>query len=371
MIPTSHLINLIDAFKKGDQKKIDQSIKNVIAIAEKKKQYKLAKKLRSIYSLQGNAKDIEKSNFVSNFNSSNDSHEQGLFEIRKSNVTLKNVVLNGRNSLILKEIINSFQKKELLKKHGLLSDIRILLYGPPGTGKTLSAYALAGELNLPIVHVYLDSLISSYLGETGKNLKMIFQEATSRECVLFLDEFDAIAKHRDDKQELGELKRVVTVLLQNIDELSPNTILIAATNHEHLLDPAIWRRFNYQLNVDSLDKESRSALYEMNLKNKKLNFDLLATISEGLSGAIIKQIIEKALKKNILEKKSVDLEKVLIVEILVTLSSVKKISKDEKCANFIKAVKVLRKIDPKLYTYDYLEKITSVPSSTIHILNKK
>jgi hypothetical protein len=108
----------------------------------------------------------------------------------------------------------------------------------------------------------------------------------------------------------------------------------------------------------------------MNLKNKRLNFDLLAIISEGLSGAIIKQIIEKSLKRSILEKKSVDLEKVLIVEILVTLSQGKRISKDEKCVNFIKAVKALRKIDPKLYTYDYLEKITNVPSSTIHILSK-
>src|SRR3712207_5844920 len=105
------------------------------------------------------------------------------------------------------------------------------------------------ETGLPLITARLDGMISSLLGSTAKNIRKIFDFASRQECILFLDEFDVIAKIRDDKNETGELKRVVNSLIQNIDVFSRDSIIIAATNHHELLDPAIWRRFNRVLSI--------------------------------------------------------------------------------------------------------------------------
>ena len=166
----------------------------------------------------------------------------------------------------------------------------LLLYGPPGCGKTELAHHISAKLELPIITARSDTLISSYLGSTSKNIRSLFDHASSRPCVLFLDEFDSIAKLRDDKNELGELKRVVISILQNIDALESRTILIAATNHEHLLDPAIWRRFGFQILIDKPNEGIRLKMFNEFLgdfSNVKLN-KLFTVISDNLSGAQIK-----------------------------------------------------------------------------------
>jgi SpoVK/Ycf46/Vps4 family AAA+-type ATPase len=361
--------DLIHAFKKGDQKLIDRIIGNFITTAEKRKQYKLAKKLREAYSVSSvdNAPVFFQPSSVQNIISGN-GH---LFEIRKSINNLDQIILSSTNKNVLLEIIENYKKKDVLKKHGLANDSRLILYGPPGTGKTLFAYVLAGELNLPIYHVYLDTLVSSFLGETGKNLKLIFDEASKKECVLLLDEFDAIAKHRDDSQELGELKRVVTVLLQNIDNLNPNTILVAATNHEHLLDSAVWRRFDYSLKLDILDASSRKSLLNLFLSdNKDIDIKLLLNLSEGLSGAIIRQIINRSLRKNVLAEDG-NLQQQLIENFLIANASHSERLKGQRRDSLILAIKSLRKLDEQKYTYEELERITGLPSSTLHHLNTK
>jgi len=118
-----------------------------------------------------------------------------------------------------------------------------LFTGPPGVGKTLATRWIAATLRRPLVTLDLSAVMSSFLGRTGNNLRQVLDYAKTTNCVLLLDEFDAIAKRRDDTTELGELKRLVTVLLQEIDDWPPSGLLIAATNHAALLDPAIWRRF--------------------------------------------------------------------------------------------------------------------------------
>ncbi len=363
MNQTDLLLDLINAFKKNDQKMVDDILQIVIKNAEKKKQYKFAKKLRELYSRP--TKDNSPVSFQpSSINPP--SMDRRLFEIRKSKIDSSKIVLSNTNRNILNEIIENYTKRALLEKHGLANDSRLILHGPPGTGKTLFAYVLAGELNLPIYHVNLDALVSSYLGETGKNLKTIFQEASKEDCILLLDEFDAIAKHRDDAQELGELKRVVTVLLQNIDELNPNTILVAATNHGHLLDPAVWRRFAYSLKMDTPDINARKILLSLYLGDRKeLDFDLLADLSENLSGAVIKQMINRSLRKDLLKQEN-NLQKHLVESFLIANVGNAEKLKGEKRQNLIKAIKYLRKVDARKYTYEELEKITGIATSTLH-----
>src|SRR5579863_3140015 len=125
----------------------------------------------------------------------------------------------------------------------------MLIAGPPGTGKTLLAGHIAAQLNRPLYTVRLDSVISSLLGDTAKNIRSFFDFVPIRGGILFLDEMDAIAKLRDDRQELGELKRVVNTVIQGLDSLDDHAVVIAATNHPQLLDSAIWRRFPYKIEL--------------------------------------------------------------------------------------------------------------------------
>lgn len=155
----------------------------------------------------------------------------------------ENLILSESVRLKLQDFMDTIQHKKIMDDMGLEFSQSLLLYGYPGCGKTSAAAYIAAQMQLPLVTAKLDTLISSLLGATAKNIHKVFDFAKRQPCVLFLDEFDAIAKARDDQHELGELKRVVNSLLQNIDEYCETGILIAATNHQELLDNAIWRRF--------------------------------------------------------------------------------------------------------------------------------
>nr|WP_276533784.1 ATP-binding protein [Stenotrophomonas acidaminiphila] len=174
----------------------------------------------------------------------------------------------------------------------------MLIYGPPGVGKTQLARHVAAELGLPLLTARCDSLISSFLGSTAKNIRRLFDHAAERPCVLFLDEFDALAKARDDAQELGELKRVVVGLLQNIDAMPPSSVLIAATNHQQLLDPAVWRRFAFRVHIDLPNRDLRAALLNAYLGKFKPrdHSDWVVNLSEGFSGATLREVAEDCIR---------------------------------------------------------------------------
>jgi len=167
-----------------------------------------------------------------------------LLEIVEARRELDELVLSSQTRSALDRVVTEWRKADLLKAHGLRPVNKLLFYGPPGCGKSVAAEALAKSLYLPLATVKFDALVSSYLGETSSNLRRVFDYARSRPMVLLFDEFDAIGRERTAVEEHGELKRVVNSFLQMLDGFKADTLTIAATNHEGLLDPALWRRFD-------------------------------------------------------------------------------------------------------------------------------
>ncbi|WP_320713230.1 AAA family ATPase [Enterobacter cloacae] len=203
-------------------------------------------------------------------------------------------------STSLNRFAAEWDKREQLIEKGLLPSKSLLMDGPPGVGKTLAAKWLAEKMNLPLLTLDLASVMSSFLGKTGNNIRAVLEYARSFPCVLLLDEFDSIAKKRDDSSDVGELKRLVTVLLQAIDEWPATSILVAATNHGELLDPAVWRRFD---RVISFDYPSQELIKEFLLRSD-LPPGLAMYISESLVGksfAVIERSINQAKRNSVLE----------------------------------------------------------------------
>lgn len=162
---------------------------------------------------------------------------------------LDELVLPDLARLAARQLIEEQQRASLLRSHSLEPRNRLLLVGPPGNGKTTLAEAIAESLAVPFFVVRYESVIGSYLGETAARLKRVFEFARTTPSVLFFDEFDTVGKERGDRHETGEIKRVVSSLLMQIDELPSYVVVVAATNHAELLDRAVWRRFQLRLNL--------------------------------------------------------------------------------------------------------------------------
>lgn len=191
-------------------------------------------------------------------------------------------------------IVDEWTDFEALATVDIVPSKTCLIYGAPGTGKTRLALWVARRLELPVVLVKLDGLVSSFLGTTARNIGNLFAFANRYRCVLLLDEFDAIAKVRDDPQEVGEIKRVVNALLQNLDVRQNIGLTIGITNHPKLLDPAVWRRFEVQLEIPKPDFEVRKAIAAMFMPPVTApdsHLRLIAWFTEGSTGAEIEALV--------------------------------------------------------------------------------
>ncbi|MEC6909679.1 ATP-binding protein, partial [Photobacterium piscicola] len=202
-----------------------------------------------------------------------------------------------------------------LRENGIQPSYSFLFFGSPGTGKTELAKYLAAKLQLPLVSARLDSLLSSYLGTSSRNIATLFDFVDKYNCVLLLDEFDAIAKYRDDNKEVGEIKRVVNTLLQCLDRRKEQGIVVATTNHENLLDPAVWRRFQNKICVSVPLSETRKKiilayLKPMILDDRQVNF--LNFVLFDFSPSEIKNCLDFIKRFSIInEEHTVDLYKAI------------------------------------------------------------
>ncbi len=203
-------------------------------------------------------------------------------------------IFNETLTLAIQTIIEEWSNFEALSALEIQPSKTCLIYGAPGTGKTRLALWIAFQLDLPIVLVKLDGLVSSFLGTTARNIGNLFSFANRHRCVLLLDEFDAIAKLRDDPQEVGEIKRVVNALIQNLDARKNIGFSIGVTNHPKLLDPAVWRRFEVQMEIPKPNFAIRTAIaryFMPPIEAPESHLRLISWFTEGCTGAEIESLV--------------------------------------------------------------------------------
>lgn len=271
------------------------------------------------------------------------------------------------------DYINLIQRADEFSKKGIIIPRSLLLYGPSGTGKTQTARYIAAQLQLPLITARIDGLISSYLGSTSKNLRKLFDFVQAVPCVLFLDEFDAIAKIRDDTLELGELKRVVNALLQNIDSLKGEVPIIAATNHEHLLDSAVWRRFDYRIHFGLPEENQRRIMihHHLGAELKQDHGNILISLTQGMNGSEVERFCNLLKTEVALDKIGILNEHDLFKTFLKFQQTNRTHEQKLPLTNPIDFAKNLRESDPKTFTYMRMARMLGFSIGKAHKILKE
>ena len=237
------LIDLVEAERRGDKQRFRMLVEAVIAEERSNQHHLVADRLSEIITTLGSSELLARDDASSRVS------ELLLDLVPKRR--LESLQLKPAIRRAVEELIEEHQRVDLLRSHGFEPRSRVLLDGPPGNGKTTLAEAIACETMLPFYVVRYEGVVASFLGETASRLDAIFDFARTRRCVLFLDEFDSIAKERSDPHETGEIKRVVSTLLLQIDRLPAHVVVVCSTNHSELLDRAAWRRFQLRLELEA------------------------------------------------------------------------------------------------------------------------
>lgn len=265
---------------------------------------------------------------------------------------------------VIDQIEDFIKERALIEKfleQGIIPSNSLLLYGKPGVGKTYTAKWIANQLHMPMITVDLATTMSSYLGKSGQNIKSIFEYTKKENVILFLDEIDAIAKKRDDEGDLGELKRLVNVLLKELEDCPSSCVIIGATNHPEMLDKAIWRRFDRSIEVTIPDAKSRADIISRSLSKWKDDIskgviDFIITQMEGKSPADICRLSEH-IKRQIIMNEDQDIN-ILAIREVCRIKGIE--TKEEK----IELCKEIKNANPKLSVRD-ISDITLISSASV------
>lgn len=282
------LIDLVEAEKKGDKSRFRVLVEAIIAEERANQHHLVADRLSELITTAGSTDLLGRDASAARVGDL-------LHEIvpRRRLISLQ---LAPQVATAIAEVVEEHQRSDLLRSYNLEPRSRILLDGPPGNGKTSLAEAIATETMLPFYVIRYEGIVSSFLGETAGRLDQAFEFARTRRCVLFFDEFDAIAKERSDTHETGEIKRVVSTLLLQIDRLPSHVIVVCATNHAELLDRAAWRRFQLRLAVDAPSRAAATDFLEQLTVRLGGPLGLSPrTLADRLSGASYAELEEFAL----------------------------------------------------------------------------
>jgi SpoVK/Ycf46/Vps4 family AAA+-type ATPase len=280
------------------------------------------------------------------------------------------LVLSDDQWVVVHEFLSMARSHAQIEAEGFSSTLCLLLYGPPGTGKSRLARFIGDELGMDMYVARLDGLVSSFLGSTSKNIRALFDFVSKTPCVLFLDEFDAIAKLRSDQQELGELKRVVNSFIQNLDSMGSHSIVVAATNHESLLDNAVWRRFSYRLRLTLPKVNERKVMINNFLPPIDFagDLDLIANLTEGFSGSDISESILRLQRMRITRKNPITPSDLFVIlqNIAVGESDTPRFLAATAQMERPSIARTLRDRDPKLFSQSALASLLGTSKTTVH-----
>jgi SpoVK/Ycf46/Vps4 family AAA+-type ATPase len=309
ILTTNEIIkSLFIAFTNKNEEEFYKLAEELISLEKRKKHNIVAKELKEALYLNNHVRNKTNKRFKPEIPIPRD-NDSGfpLLEIKKYHFEWEQLILSDNTNYVLKQIVLGFKSYEVLASYNLKPKNKVLFCGLPGTGKTFSAQVISSYLGIPLIYVNFDAIISSYLGETASNLRKVFDFISNGTWIVLFDEVDIIGKNRDDQHETGEIKRVVNNFLQMIDNYDGDSILIASTNHPHILDPAIWRRFDEVVNFDLPDRNQRAELINLYLKpikkESEINLDSLYERTEGFSPSDIKSMCRDAITHAIINER--------------------------------------------------------------------
>lgn len=305
MAAADQIKSLIKSFGEGDEDRFFASAMQIAASEARKGHTTFAQELKSLIERAKKNRSLsflDRSKTIPINQSKRDLHE--LIEVFQPKIKLKDMVLSQSVKEALLKLVDEQQKWEILRQHNLMPRRKLLLQGPPGCGKTMTAQAIAGELGIPVFIVRLDGLISKFMGESIAKLRLIFDAMPDHRGVYLFDEFDSIGTHRNQGQDVGEIKRVLNSFLINIEKDQSNSVIIAATNMPEALDQALFRRFD---DIITFPLPSKSEIIDTIKKNlfgfkfnKRINYQRLAMEADGLNYSDIVRACEETIKEMIL-----------------------------------------------------------------------
>lgn len=318
---------LFIAFSKKDEDEFYKLAEELIDLEKRKKHNILAKELKeALYSNGSTFKSQINKKFRTNKPIPRD-NDSGfpLLDIKQYDyLDWEQLILSNKTKYELEQIVQGFRNREVLATYNLRPKSKVLFCGLPGTGKTYSAQMLSSVMSLPMVYVNFDAIISSYLGETASNLRKVFDFIKDDVWIVLFDEVDIIGKNRDDQHETGEIKRVVNNFLQMIDNFEGESLIIASTNHPHILDPAIWRRFDEVISFELPSEPERKDIFELFLKpikkEKGVDLQVIASETEGFSPSDIKTACHDSITHAILNGR----DTLALSDVLYSLEKYKK-----------------------------------------------